>query len=76
MEKHSLLNEFPEFSEKIHEMKTENAHFRKIFDEYHEIEHEIHRIKTGAESTTDEVLNQLKIKLLQHKDILYQMLIN
>lgn len=76
MEKHSLLNEFPEFSEKIHEMKTENAHFRKLFDEYHEIEHEIHRIKTGAENTSDEVLNQLKIKLLQHKDILYQMLIN
>jgi len=33
MEKHSLLNEFPEFSEKIHKMKIENAHFRKLFDE-------------------------------------------
>lgn len=76
MEKHSLLNEFPEFSEKIHKMKTENAHFRKLFDEYHEIEHEIRRIKTGTENTSDEVLNQLKIKLLQHKDNLYQMLAN
>ena len=76
MEKHSLLNEFPEFSEKIHKMKIENAHFRKLFDEYHKIEHEVHRIKTGAEITSDEVLNQLKIKLLQHKDNLYQMLAN
>jgi len=74
MEKHDLLHEFPEYKEKIHELKINNHHFRKQFDEYHEIDHHIHRIEQGAESTTDEVLNQLRIKRVQLKDNLYKQL--
>jgi len=74
MDRHSLLQEFPEYQDKIHQMKTENNHFRKLFDGYHELEHNIHRIKSGAEVTTDEELNKLKIQLLQHKDELFEML--
>ena len=44
MEKHDLLHEFPEHKDKIHNLKIENAHFRKLFDDYHEIEHEVRRI--------------------------------
>lgn len=76
MEKHDLLHEFPEFQEKIHQLKIENNHFRKLFDEYHEVEHAVHRIKTGAEHTSDEVLNGLKTKLLHLKDELFTMLQN
>lgn len=46
----------------------DNAHFRKVFDDYHELEHEIHRINTGVETTTDEHLHQLKANLLFMKD--------
>jgi uncharacterized protein YdcH (DUF465 family) len=35
MEKHhDILHEFPEFKEKITALKTSDAHFRKLFDEY------------------------------------------
>lgn len=68
MERHDLLHELPEYQDKIHQLKVENAHFRKVFDEYHELEHEIHRINTGAETTTDEHLHQLKANLLFMKD--------
>ncbi len=71
MQKHDLLHEFPEHRDKIHELKTTNNHFRKLFDEYHELDHEIHRIEQGAESTTDEVLNGLRKKRVHLKDELY-----
>ncbi len=49
MERHDLIHEFPEYQDKIHQLKVEDTHFRKIFDEYHELEHRIHNINTGEE---------------------------
>lgn len=68
MERHDLLHELPEYQDRIHQLKVDNAHFRKVFDDYHELEHEIHRINTGVETTTDEHLYQLKANLLFMKD--------
>lgn len=48
MEKHDLRHEFPEFEEKIHHLKVNNHHFKKLFDEYHEVTNEVHRIESGA----------------------------
>ncbi|MDX2174164.1 MAG: DUF465 domain-containing protein [Bacteroidota bacterium] len=74
MQKHDLLHEFPEMKEKIHELKTSDTHFRKFFDEYHEVDHEIHSIETGATPTTDEHLNELRIKRVNLKDSIYEYL--
>ena len=74
MEKHHLLNEFPEHADKIHELKTTDHHFRKLFDDYHEVNKSIHRIESGAENTADEYLNNLRIQRLQLKDNLYEYL--
>jgi uncharacterized protein len=68
MERHDLLHELPEYQDRIHQLKLENAHFKKVFDEYHELEHEIHRINTGIETVTDDQLHQLKANLLFMKD--------
>lgn len=76
MEKHDLRHEFPEHEEKIHELKVSNHHFKKLFDEYHDVNNEIHRIESGAETTTDEVLNELRMKRVRLKDELYEMLKN
>lgn len=75
MERHDLLPEFPEYGEKIHQLKVNDAHFRKLFDEYHELENEIHRINTGIEVGTNEHAHELKAKLLFIKDELYSILI-
>lgn len=71
---HSLLKEFPEQAEKIHELKISDHHFRKLFDEYHEVDHHIHRIEVEAEVTTDEHLNELRLKRVHLKDTLYKYL--
>lgn len=74
MEKHSLLHEFPEHAEKIHELKVSNHHFRKLFDEYHEVDHNIHSIESGAEVTSDEELDKKRTHRVYLKDELYKII--
>jgi uncharacterized protein YdcH (DUF465 family) len=71
LEHHSLLNELPEHADKIHTLKTENAHFRKLFDEYHEVDKEVFRIESGEEARADLALEDLKKKRLTLKDELF-----
>ncbi|MGR8935174.1 MAG: YdcH family protein [Gammaproteobacteria bacterium] len=73
-EKHDLIHEFPEHRERIHELKTSNMHFSKLFDEYHELEHAIRRIEMEVEAHSDEYIENLKKQRLQLKDALYGML--
>ncbi len=72
--KHPLTDEFPEFETKIHDLKVDNEHFKKLFDEYDEIDHEIYKIESDAEPASDETVNQLRINRLRLKDELYHML--
>jgi uncharacterized protein YdcH (DUF465 family) len=74
LENHSLINEFPEMREKIHVLKTTDNHFARLFAEYDAVEHEVHRIESGAEPTSDEHLETLKKKRLKLKDELFGML--
>jgi uncharacterized protein YdcH (DUF465 family) len=74
MERHDLLHEFPEYQEKIHQLKTDNPHFRGLFDEYQKLEKEIHQINTGEEVVIDEYAHELKAKLLYIKDELVSIL--
>jgi hypothetical protein len=74
MERHDLLHEFPKDKEKIHELKISDSHFRELFDEYHELEHQLHRINSGEEVVIDEFAHELKARLLYMKDELYSMI--
>lgn len=67
MEKHDLHHDFPQHESKIHDLKVSDRHFRKLFDEYHFIDKQIH----GIESTqvfTDDELNEMRKRRLHLKD--------
>lgn len=74
VEKHDLIHDLPEHKESIHDLKTENAHFAKLFEEYHTVTHEIHGIETKDVNVSDEHFEELKIKRAKLKDELYQMI--
>ncbi|MBL7771612.1 MAG: DUF465 domain-containing protein [Chitinophagaceae bacterium] len=76
MHKHNLLQEFPQHADKIHALKTENHHFRKLYDEYIEVDHEIHKIEEGSEPTSDEYLHKQRAHRVFLKDELYKMFSN
>ena len=74
LENHSLIKEFPEMRDKIHKLKTGDNHFAKLFVQYDEIEHIVHRIESGAEAASDDRLEELKKKRLSLKDELFNLL--
>lgn len=75
-EKHDLLHELPEHRDTIHQLKISDKHFARLFDEYHEVDHEIHRIEAEVEVTSDAYLEDRKKQRLKLKDQLYHMIVN
>ncbi len=73
-EKHDLVHELPEHRDTIRRLKMNDQHFSRLFDEYHEVDHEVHRIETGVENTSDEYLDERKKQRLHLKDELYSMI--
>jgi uncharacterized protein YdcH (DUF465 family) len=71
---HELHEEFPELGEKISQMKVSDAHFAKLFDEYHEINRAIHRAETNIEPVEDLTEGQMRKERARLKDELYRML--
>ena len=76
IENHSLALELPEYKDTIHRLKLSDAHFSKLFDEYHVADKEIHRIEQGVEVSSDTYLENLKKQRLHIKDVLFSMLKN
>ncbi len=71
---HELHEEFPDKADALHTLKTSDAHFARLAEEYHVVNREIHRIESEVEPASDEVLEDLKKKRLHLKDQIAAML--
>jgi uncharacterized protein YdcH (DUF465 family) len=71
---HELAEEFPEHVEKMHLMKQSDAHFGKLFDEYHDVNRAIHRAETNVEPTDDFNEENMRKKRMVLKDQIWAML--
>jgi len=67
-EKHDLIHELPEYKDQIHSLKLSNKYFEKLFEKYHDLDHQIRRIEEGIETPEDSFSEQLKKQRLQLKD--------
>lgn len=74
LEKHDLHHEFPQYHDAIHALKVGDPNFATQFARYHDLDHEVHRIETGVENTSDAYLEERKKERLKLKDQLYQQL--
>ena len=74
LEPHDLHHEFPEYENEIRDLKMADAHFAKLFDEYHAVNRHVQRVELNAELATDPELEDLKKQRLKLKDELYAML--
>lgn len=71
---HPLVEEFPEHKETIHDLKINNAHFRRLANEYEGIDKSIVRAEQGIEIVNDDYLESIKKERLHLKDLIYSML--
>lgn len=74
IEKHTLLKEFPDHHHTIRHLKMNDAHFGKLFDNYHEVEGEVHKLEQDNSPVEDEYLETLKKRRLKLKDELFAMI--
>lgn len=72
---HDIAHEFPEHLEKMRALKTSDAHFAKLFNEYDEDNHSIKLYELGGGAISEDALEVMKKKRLNTKDQIYQRLL-
>lgn len=68
---HPLLREFPEHREIIRRLRAGDEQFRKMFDEYHQLDESIYRIEEEIDYATDQEIVALKTRRAWLKDTLF-----
>jgi len=71
---HELIEEFPEHTDKMSELKTHDSHFAKLFDDYHEVNRAVHRAETNVAPMEDLAQNDLRKQRAALKDEIYKYL--
>ncbi len=66
---------FPEYRELITKLKTEDAHFERIFNEHNELDQKIKNMEAHIEPGTPIEIETLKKQKLALKDELYRILV-
>ena len=75
VEHHDLIHEFPEHKDAIHDLKLSDAHFAKLFDEYHGVTNEVEKLERADMPVNDTLVEELKKQRVVLKDELYRMLV-
>ncbi|MGD1926403.1 MAG: YdcH family protein [Paracoccaceae bacterium] len=71
---HELAEEFPDKVDAMHALKESDAHFRKLFDEYHDVNRAIHRAETNVEPTDQFNEENMRKQRMRLKDEIARML--
>ncbi|MCM2319115.1 MAG: YdcH family protein [Pseudomonas sp.] len=65
---------FPEYRDLITRLKTEDAHFTRLFDEHNELDQRIKNLEARIELGTETEIETLKKEKLNLKDQLHAIL--
>ncbi|TNF17728.1 MAG: DUF465 domain-containing protein [Rhodobacteraceae bacterium] len=71
---HELAEDFPEFADKLHDLKESNGHFARLADAYHEVNRAVHRAETNVEPVEDLAEVEMRKKRAALKDEIYGIL--
>ncbi|GAA4500983.1 YdcH family protein [Pseudaeromonas paramecii] len=72
---HSLQHEFPEFADKLEDLKSSDPEFAQVIREYHSLDHRIQGLASRAIPVGDGYFDSLKKQRLLLKDSIYQRLL-
>ncbi len=73
-ESHDLLHEFPEYADKIAELRQSNEAFHNLMDEYDWLDSHVRSLEEVNSPISDEHMEELKKRRLLLKDRLYAIL--
>lgn len=75
VEHHDLAHEFPEHVETMQTLKMNDAHFAKLFDQYHSITNEVEGLERADIPVNDILIEEMKKQRVVLKDELYRALV-
>ena len=75
LEHHPLMKEFPEYKERMHELKLKNRHFDSLIEKYEALDKHVFRVESEEEVLDDVSLENIKKERLKLKDEIYAMII-
>jgi uncharacterized protein YdcH (DUF465 family) len=73
-ESHDLLHEFPNLQEKIAALRSDNAEFARLMDDYDALDAKVRNLEELGTPVADETIEDLKKERLHLKDALYGIL--
>lgn len=68
---HQIADEFPEYQDRLRELKQSDGHFARMLDEYDEINRAIHRAETDIEPTDDAHMQDMRKRRMGLKDEIF-----
>ena len=73
-ESHDLLHEFPDLESKISALRSSNAEFTRLMDDYDALDARVRDLEELGTPVADETIEELKKERLVLKDTLYAIL--
>lgn len=74
VEHHDLIHEFPDLKDRIHDLKVSDPHFRRLFDDYHELTRSIENMENEVTPVATRTEEEAKMRRVHLKDELYRRL--
>ncbi len=65
---------FPEYRDLISQLRQEDNHFNRLFEEHNELDHKIERLSKNVVTSGLDEIEDLKVQKLALKDQLYVIL--
>jgi len=73
-EHHDVALEFPAYLGRIEHLKASNTAFARLFEQYHDVSAELHRIEAKLETPTSAYVESLRRRRLHLKDEINRLL--
>ena len=74
-ETHDLFHEFPEYKEKIVELRQQEGEFSQLMQEYDTLDAQIRELELHDQPVADTFMEELKKQRVVLKDRLYEILV-
>ena len=71
---HELHEEFPDMADRISALKTSDAHFARLMDDYHAVNRQVHAAETNVTPVSPEAETEMRKERARLKDELYAIL--
>lgn len=71
---HDLTSELPDHKDTIHALKVSDTRFRKLLEEYNDLDTDVHSMEQAGQPISDAAAEGMKKRRLQLKDELYKMI--